>query len=132
MHRFINPPTLLPATGFSHVAVAAEGQVVHVAGQTAHQADGTVKGETVAEQTEAALANLVVALQAAGALPEHLVSMQLLVTDVAGYRDAMDEIGPAWRTHLAKHYPAISLLGVTELYDPACKIEIVATAVIPA
>jgi enamine deaminase RidA (YjgF/YER057c/UK114 family) len=131
MHRFINPPTLLPGTGFSHVAVPAGGQVVHIAGQTAHQPDGSIRGETVAEQTEAALANLVVALQAAGALPEHLVSMQIYVTDVTGYRDAMDEIGPAWRSHLGKHYPAISLLGVTELFDPASKVEIVATAVIP-
>jgi enamine deaminase RidA (YjgF/YER057c/UK114 family) len=130
-HRFLNPDGLLPGTGFSHVAVPAAGQVVHVAGQTAHQADGTVRGVTVAEQADGALANLVTALHAAGARPEHLVAMQISVTDVGGYRDHLDEIGPVWRRHLGKHYPAITLVGVTELFDPAAKIEIAATAVIP-
>jgi enamine deaminase RidA (YjgF/YER057c/UK114 family) len=131
VHRFINPQGLLPGRGFSHVAVPTGGQVVHVAGQTAHRADGTVQGDTVAEQAEAALADLVAALDAAGARPEHIVALQIFTTDVAAYRNSLEEIGPAWRRHLGKHYPAITLVGVTELFDPAAKIELVATAVIP-
>ena len=130
-HLFINPPQLLPGQGFSHVAIPAPGQLVFIAGQTAHQPDGSVRGDTLAEQTDAALANLVTALDAAGALPEHLVDLLLFVTDVAAYREAMDPIGAAWRSHLGKHYPAVSLFGVAELFDPRAQIEIVARAVIP-
>ena len=130
-HSFHNPPALLPGQGFSHVAVPASGQTVYLAGQTAHQRDGSVRGTTVAEQADAALANLVVALEAAGARPEHLVSMQLFVTDVGAYRTSLREVGASWQRHLGKHYPTVSLFGVTELFDPAAMIEIVSVAVVP-
>lgn len=129
-HRFVNPDGLLPASGFSHVALAAPGQVVEIAGQTAHLADGSVSGTTMAQQADAALANLATALRAAGAQPTDLVAMQIYVTDVAAYRQAMDDIGVAWRKHLGKHYPTVSLFAVLELFDPAARIEIVARAVI--
>ena len=116
-HEFINPPGLLPGQGFSHVAVPAQGQTVYLAGQTAHQADGSVKGTSMAEQADAALANLVTALDAAGARPEHLVAVQLYVTDVAAYRRDLEAIGRSWRTHLGKHYPTVSLFGVAALFD---------------
>ena len=130
-HRFVNPPHLLPGTGFSHVAVPASGRTIYIAGQTAHQRDGSVKGTTIVEQADAALANLVEALRAGGAQPEHVVSIQLYVTNVAAYRDALEEVGAVWRRHLGKHYPALSLLGVNTLFDPDAMVEIVATAVIP-
>jgi enamine deaminase RidA (YjgF/YER057c/UK114 family) len=131
-HRFLNPPELLPGQGFSHVAVPASGQLVFIAGQTAHQRDGSVRGGTMAEQADAALANLVAAVAAAGAQPSDLVELQIYVTDVAAYRDALGDIGEAWRRHLGRHYPAVSLFGIAELFDPAAMIEIVARAVIPA
>ncbi len=130
-HQFLNPPELMPGQGFSHVGVAAPGRAVEIAGQTAHQADGSVRGTTMAEQADAALANLATALRAAGAGPEHLVAMQIYVTDVAAYRDAMSEIGGSWRTHLGKNFPTVSLFGIVELFDPAAMIEIVTRAVIP-
>lgn len=131
-HRFLNPPTLLPGQGFSHVAVPGAGQLVIIAGQTAHQPDGSVRGTTVPEQADAALANLVEALAAAGAQPSDLVELQIYVTDVAAYRDGLPEIGDSWRRHLGKHYPAVSLLGIVELFDPDAKIEIIARAVVAA
>lgn len=130
-HEFVNPPELLSASGFSHIAIAAAGETVYLAGQTAHQADGSIAGSSMAEQAEAALANLAIALKTVGAQPEHLVAMQIYVTDVPGYREAMPQIGAAWRTHLGKHYPTVSLFGVAALFDPLALIEIVATAVIP-
>ena len=130
-HEFLNPPSLLPGSGFSHVAVPAAGRTVYLAGQTAHAPDGSLHGDTMSEQAYAALANLVTALRAADARPDHLVAIQLFVTDVAAYRAALPAIGRAWQTHLGKHYPTVSLFGVTELFDPAALIEILATAVVP-
>jgi enamine deaminase RidA (YjgF/YER057c/UK114 family) len=86
----------------------------------------------MAEQAEAALANLATALRAAGAEPEHVVAMQIYVTNVGAYREAMEHIGPSWRRHLGKHYPAVSLFGIAELFDRDAMIEIVARAVIPS
>ena len=130
-HEFLNPDGLMPGTGFSHVAIPSQGRTIYIAGQTAHQADGTVKGESMREQADAALANLATALRAAGAMPTHLVSLQLFVTDVAAYREDLADIGTSWRRHLGKHYPTVSLFGVAALFDPAARIEILATAVVP-
>lgn len=130
-HEFVNPPDLLPASGFSHVGIVAPGRIVEIAGQTAHQPDGSLRGDTMAEQAAAALANLATALRAGGATPEHLVALQIYVTDVAAYREAQRDIGGAWREHLGKSYPTVSLFGIAELFDPGSMIEIVARAVIP-
>lgn len=130
-HRFLNPEGLLPPRGFSHVAVPASGRLVFVAGQTAHRPDGGVEGETLAEQFGAALGNLVTALEAAGARPEHLARMEIFLTDAEAYRDSLGAIGDAWRENLGRHYPAVSLFEVSGLADPRATVEIVATAVIP-
>lgn len=63
----IDPAGLSPATGFSHAVVATGTRVVFLAGQTALDTDGKVVGETLPEQFERALANLLAALRAAGA-----------------------------------------------------------------
>jgi len=70
-------------------------------------------------------------LASAGAGPEHLVSIQIFVTDAQEYRDRLPEIGEIWQGHFGKHYPAMALLEVKGLMDPAAKIEMMAVAVVP-
>jgi enamine deaminase RidA (YjgF/YER057c/UK114 family) len=129
-HEPINPDGLLPPVGFSHAVVAAPGRTVHLGGQTGHHADGSLD-EGLFAQFGQALRNLVTVLAAAGAAVEHVVSMQLYVTDVAAYRAAPAELGRIYREAFGRHYPAMALFGVTGLHDPAAVVEIVATAVIP-
>jgi enamine deaminase RidA (YjgF/YER057c/UK114 family) len=130
-HQFLNPEGLGPPVGFSHVAVAAPGRLVFLAGQTAHQADGTLSGATLAEQFGAAAANVATALAAAGASPGDVVSLQIFTTDVDGYRAASRAIGAAYRDVFGPHYPPMALFGVTRLFDADALVELVATAVIP-
>jgi enamine deaminase RidA (YjgF/YER057c/UK114 family) len=118
-HRLVNP-----ASGYAQAVVAAPGSTVHVAGQTG-------SGPTLVEQFGAALDNLVAALAAAGAQPVDVVSMQIFATDVAAYRASIRELGEAYRARFGRHYPAMALLGVSELVDPAALVEIVAVAVVP-
>jgi enamine deaminase RidA (YjgF/YER057c/UK114 family) len=103
---------------------------VHVAGQIGADADGRVTATELAAQLDVALGNLVVALDAAGAAPEHVVAMQLFTTVMDEYRSNLREIGRVYRRHLGHHFPAMALVGVTELVEPAAKIEVMATAVI--
>jgi len=130
-HQFINPDGMMPPVGFSHVAVAAPGRLVFLAGQTAHQADGTVAGSTMAEQFAAAIANVAAALAAAGATPADVVSLQIFTPDVEAYRTESKAIGAAYREVFGPHYPPMALFGVTRLYDTAALVELVATAVVP-
>lgn len=130
-HQFLNPEGLAPPVGFSHVAVAAPGRTVFLAGQTAHQADGSLTGATLAEQFAAAAGNVAVALAAAGATPADVVSLQIFTPDVDGYRQQSKAIGAAYRDVFGPHYPPMALFGVTRLYDAEALVELVAVAVVP-
>ncbi|HXF57612.1 MAG TPA: RidA family protein [Actinomycetota bacterium] len=130
-HRFLNPPSLSPPRGFSHAVVAAPGRLVFVAGQAGHRPDGSLVGDSLVAQFDRACANVVEALAAAGAGPEHLVSVQVFVTDAAAYRGSLEAIGEAWRRHFGRRYPAVSLFEVGSLFDPEARVELVAVAVVP-
>ena len=128
-HEIRNPDTLPRPQGFSHAVIAQAGRTVYLAGQTAQQTDGTVVGATMAEQFDVAAGNVVKALEAAGAHPQDLVSMQIFVTDVAEYQRTSKQIGDAYRRHFGRHYPAMALLEVSRLFDPTAKVELMAIAV---
>jgi enamine deaminase RidA (YjgF/YER057c/UK114 family) len=129
-HRNVNPEALLPPVGFSHATVAAPGRTIHLGGQTGHRADGSL-ADGLIDQFAQALDNLVTVLSACDARAEHLVSVTIYTTDVGTYRTAARELGQVWKERLGRHYPAMALLGVTELHDPGAKVEILATAVVP-
>jgi enamine deaminase RidA (YjgF/YER057c/UK114 family) len=127
----VNPPSLPRPSGFSHAVVTTGGRLVFLAGQIAHGEDGTIVGDTVAEQFERALANLLEALRAAGGSPEHLASLTVYAVDLDGYRAQGREIGLAWRRLAGRDYPAMAGIGVSRLWDPAALVEIQGYAVIP-
>jgi enamine deaminase RidA (YjgF/YER057c/UK114 family) len=124
----INAPGLAPPVGFSHAVRA--GDTVYLAGQTAQAPDGSIVGESVVEQFDVAAGNLVTALRAAGGEPEDLVSLQVFVTTIGEYKDSLMALGRVWRRHFGRRYPAMGLFGVTELYDPAAKVELMGVAVV--
>lgn len=128
-HQLVNPETLARPSGFSHAVIAQSGRTVYLAGQTAQDANGRIAGKTIVEQFEQASANVVAALEAAGAKPADLVSMQIFVTSIDEYRHASKAIGEAYRRHFGGHYPAMALLEVRRLFDADAKIEIMCIAV---
>ena len=130
MSELINAPGLAPAVGFSHAV--RDGRTVYLAGQTAQSPEGEITGVTIAEQFDVAAGNLVAALQAAGGEPEHLVSLQVFVTDVSEYKRALRELGEVWRRRFGRRYPAMGLFGVTELFVAAAKVELMGVAVLPS
>jgi enamine deaminase RidA (YjgF/YER057c/UK114 family) len=128
-HEIRNPDTLPRPSGFSHAVVAQAGRTVYLAGQTAQRPDGSIVAGTMAEQFDVAAGNVVKALQAAGAHPQDLVSMQIFVTDIAEYLGSAKNIGEAYRRHFDRHYPAMALLEVSRLFDPKARVELMCIAV---
>ncbi len=130
-HEIITAPGLAEPVGFAHAVVANPGRTVYLGGQTAQGQDGAIVGTTLVEQFDIAAGNVAATLEAAGSEPAQLVSLIIYTTAVAEYRSSMAELGPVWRKHFGRHYPAVALLGVAELFDPEAKVELVGTAVIP-
>jgi len=128
----INPEALARPSGFAH-AVRATGTVtVHLAGQTAMDAEGRIVGGGVVAQFEQALTNVLTALRAARGGPEHLASMTIYIVDVEDYRAHAREIGQVWRRLAGTDYPATAGIGVARLWDDDALVELQGTAELPA
>ena len=120
----INPDGLGVPSGFSH-AVRATGSIrVYLAGQTALDSEGRIAGQTVVEQFELALGNLLTALRAAGGEPSDLASLTIYLVDLEDYRAHGPEIGSVWRRLVGRHYPAMAAVGVARLWDPDALVEV--------
>lgn len=127
----VNPETLARPSGFAHAMVATGGRLVFLAGQTAIDAAGAIVGDTITAQFEQALANLLVALRAAGGQPEHLASLTVYAVDLADYRAHGRELGEVWRRLAGPRYPAMAAVGVSRLWDAEALVEIQGLAVVP-
>lgn len=127
----INPPELSPPAGFSHAVVATGSRVVFLAGQTALDSDGKVVGETLPEQFERALTNLLTALAAAGGTPADLARVTVYATDVAAYRTHAAELGRIWSRLAGRNYPAMAVVGAVRLWDEEAMVELDGLAVLP-
>jgi enamine deaminase RidA (YjgF/YER057c/UK114 family) len=127
--EFVNPPELGKPSGYSH-AVVGSGRVVFLAGQTALNASGSIVGDTVVEQFEKALSNLLLALDAAGGQPSDLASLTIYIVDMDEYRANAGAIGRVWKRLVGDTYPAIAGIGVARLWDAEALVEVQGCAVL--
>lgn len=126
----VNPPELSPPTGFSHAVVATGSRLVFLAGQTALDPDGKVVGDTLPEQFERALTNLLAALAAAGGTASDLARVTVYTTDLAAYRVHAAELGRRWRRAAGRDYPAMAVVGIVRLWDEQALVELDGFAVL--
>jgi enamine deaminase RidA (YjgF/YER057c/UK114 family) len=124
--RDIEAPGLAKPKGYED-AVLCGGvkEILFLGGHVAFDENRKIlsPGDLVA-QVRVTLQNLRSTLQAAGLNVSNLVKLTIHVTDVAAYRERLPEIGRTWREVFGKHYPAMTLLGVTALMEPGCVVEI--------
>jgi enamine deaminase RidA (YjgF/YER057c/UK114 family) len=125
----INPPQLARPNGFSH-AVVGHGTVVVLAGQTAMDPTGQIVGDDIVDQFEQALANVIVALRAAGGTPDSLAGVTIYTTDIDDYRRHARQIGRVWHRLIGADYPAMAGIEVSRLWDVEARVEIQAIAII--
>lgn len=137
MTRFltpVNPPSLMRPVGYTHGWEARGGRLLVVSGQVAKDADGQVVGAgDLVAQFRQVCENLRAVVTAAGGSMTDIVKLTIFVTDVPAYKARLEPIGRVYREYFGRHYPAMTLVGVRDLFDAAdgCLIEIEATAVLP-
>ena len=126
----INPSDLSTPRGFSHGAIGT-GRTLFIAGQTGTDKEGKIVSEDLVAQFDQALAGVLRVVQAAGGKPEDIVKINLLVVNKREYREKGRDIGAAYRKHLGRHFPAMTLAEVKGLFDDEAKVEIEAVAMVP-
>lgn len=128
--QFLNPPTLNPTNGFTHVVTSAGGKTIHVSGQVSVNEKAEVVGVgDMRAQTERVFENLKACLAAAGATFDDVVKITYFV---AGLKpEHVPHIREVRKKYLnAANPPASTLVGVAALVVPEWLIEIELVAVV--
>ena len=82
-------------------------------------------------QTRQLFVNILAVLAEGGASAQHIVRMTWYVRDMDEYLAARKELGRAYRDVMGTNFPAMALVEVRRLVEPAARLEIEATAVLP-
>jgi enamine deaminase RidA (YjgF/YER057c/UK114 family) len=115
-----------PPKGYANGRIG-RGRTLHIGGQIGWDTNYVVVTGFVAQFAKT-LDNVLAIVKAAGGKPEDVASMTVFVTDIPAYRNSTRELGAVWRERFGKHYPAMALVGVTELVMPGAQVEIEAVA----
>ena len=117
IQRIILPDVPPPVSHYCHVTRA--GPHVWVAGVVGQADDGSIPADVVA-QFDIAIAAMDKCLKAAGASAEHVVKVQVFMTDIK----ERPLINPRRIAYFGSHRPASTLVEVSALVDPRMKVEI--------
>lgn len=129
--RHLHPPGWAPPIGYANGIEVNAGRIVFVAGQVGWDAQQVFHSDQLAPQFDQALANVLAVLAEAGGEARHICRMTAYCCDKPAYLAARRELGAIWRRHMGDHYPAMSMIFVSDLLDSPGKIELEATAVVP-
>ncbi|MBN8479093.1 MAG: RidA family protein [Burkholderiales bacterium] len=125
------PPGWAPPIGYSNGIAAKPGRVVFIAGQVGWDAQQRFQSEDIVPQFEQALRNVLDVLAQAGGRPEHVCRITAFCCDKPAYLAARPQLGKIWKRLMGTHFPAMSMIFVSDLLDNPGKIELEATAVVP-
>lgn len=129
-HRTLQPADWPLPRGHAN-GLLAEGRLVVTGGVVGWTAQGTFPATFIA-QARQCLVNIVAILAEAGAGPEHLVRLTWYVTDIDEYLSHPKELSAAYKDVFGGHFPAMTAVQVNRLVEYAAKVQIEATAVLPA
>lgn len=132
--KILQPPGWPRPKGYSNgvsAKVGNNGRMIFTAGVVGWDEKESFPSYRLHEQFAQALRNTLAILAEDGAGPEHIVRMTCYVIERGEYLRERDEIGVAWREIIGANFPAMALVEVKGLIEPAAKIEIETTAVVP-
>jgi enamine deaminase RidA (YjgF/YER057c/UK114 family) len=130
-HTLLHPRSWKKAKGFAN-GIVAEGRLVFLAGQIGWNGQQKFESSDFIVQTRQALANIVTLVEEAGGRVEHITRLTWFVIDKREYLSRLPELGEAYRDVMGKHFPAMTLVQIAALVEDEAKVEIEATAVLPA
>jgi enamine deaminase RidA (YjgF/YER057c/UK114 family) len=132
MHfTLINPESLGRPRGYSNgILCEPGGRLLFVAGQIGWDEKQRIVSQDFVEQFDRALGNVLSVVREAGGSHDQIARMVIYVTNKLEYLEHTRSVGERYRARMGKHFPAMTLVEVKGLLDPAAKVEIEAIAVL--
>lgn len=130
--RIINPEALGQPIGYNNGLLFNGGSLLFIAGQIGWDKERRIVSDDFADQFAQALENVLTVVREAGGSPENIARLLIFVADKDEYASRLRDVGSAYRQLMGKHFPAITLVEVSNLLERLAKVEIEAIAVIPA
>lgn len=130
--QILRPPNWPQPVGYANGISVTAGRIVFIAGQVGWDANQKFHGDDLISQFGQALKNILAILAEAGGEPSHICRLTAFCIDKPAYLAGRRELGRIWKSLMGDHYPAMSMIFVADLLDTPAKIELEATAVLPA
>lgn len=129
--EYMNPEGLHRNPAFSQVVAVDPGcRTVYVGGQNAVTAQGEITGAgDLGAQSEQVARNVLTALAAAGARPEHVVNWTIYFLQGHSPQIAFESFGRIWGQ--TPHPATLSVVQVAGLAHPEFLLEVAAIAAVP-
>jgi enamine deaminase RidA (YjgF/YER057c/UK114 family) len=126
----LQPADWMRPKGYAN-GISARGRLIFISGQIGWDGQCQFTSDSLAQQVEQALANIVRVLKEGQAEPRHLVRLTWYVLSREAYYREASEIGAAYRSVIGKNFPVMSVVEVSALLESRALVEIEATAVVP-
>lgn len=129
--RVIEPQGWLRGPGFSHAFATEDEELLYISGVIGNDPKtGEITGEGMVEQFAQAVRNVAEVATAGGSSAKQVMFLRIYVTDRDAYMNNLREIGRTFREVFGDHYPAMTFLVVSGLFDPRSLVEIDGVAVV--
>ncbi|MCK1447072.1 RidA family protein [Bradyrhizobium sp. 2] len=130
--RTILPEGWARAKGFSYGVEGADRRVVLIAGQLAvvRGAVAPEAGMPFPDQFIQCLQNVVDVVRSAGGDAGDVAALKVFVTSMADFKRSQSETAQGWASIFGRHFPAMTLIEVSALFEETALVEIEAVALI--
>lgn len=129
--QILHPEDWAAPIGYANGIKVPMGEMIFIAGQVGWNARQQFESPDLLPQFEQALKNVLAVLNAGGGQPRHICRMTAYCCDKPQYLKVRKQLGPIWRKYMGLHFPAMSMIFVSDLLDHPGLIELEATAVLP-
>jgi len=127
--KTIQPEGWAPAKGYAN-GMLSEDNVLHIGGQIGWNKDQVFEAHDFVGQMEQTLQNISDIVTAAGGSVSDIARLTWFIKDKREYLAKQKDVGAAYRRVFGRHFPAMSVVVVSDLIEDQALIEIEATAVL--